>query len=61
MGLPIVFYFYSGISVVSPHMGPLGWPFASADEFPGADSDPLYNSSHIRDLYFRAQSDYKGR
>lgn len=42
-------------------MGPLGWPFASADEFPGADSDPLYNSSHIRDLYFRAQSDYKGR
>jgi len=50
-----------GVSIVSPHMGQLGWPFASADEFPGAENDPLYNSEHIRDLYFRAQPNYEAR
>jgi putative glutathione S-transferase len=58
--MPSIF-FHPGVTIVSPHMGSLGWPFASADEFPAAETDPLYNSKHIRDLYFRAQSDYQGR
>ena len=42
-------------------MGGSGWPFASADAFPGADVDPLYNAQHIKDLYFKANPDYGGR
>ncbi|KAI0367382.1 glutathione S-transferase [Pilatotrama ljubarskyi] len=49
------------VSVVSPHMGEHGWPFASADAFPGADVDPLFNSQHVKDLYLRAKPDYEGR
>jgi len=49
------------VSVVSPLMGSNGWPFASADKFPGADVDPLYNAQHVKDLYFRADPDYGGR
>ncbi|RDB28046.1 Glutathione S-transferase omega-like 2 [Hypsizygus marmoreus] len=48
-------------TVVSPHMGTHGWPFASVDKFPGADVDPLYNSDHVRDLYLKADPDYGGR
>ncbi|THH12710.1 hypothetical protein EW146_g7441 [Bondarzewia mesenterica] len=50
-----------GVSVVSPHMGDQGWPFASADKFPGADVDPLYNAQHIKELYLRANPEYSGR
>ncbi|KAI6168366.1 glutathione S-transferase [Pisolithus thermaeus] len=49
------------VTVVSPHMGENGWPFASADPFPGADIDPLYDSNYVRDLYFRADPNYGGR
>ncbi|KAH7923082.1 hypothetical protein BV22DRAFT_1036761 [Leucogyrophana mollusca] len=49
------------VSAVSPHMGEHGWPFANVDPFPGADVDPLYNSSHVKDLYFRADPNYGGR
>ena len=49
------------MSVVSPRMDPNGWPFANIDEFPGADVDPLYQSSHIKDLYFMANPDYNHR
>jgi len=42
-------------------MGKHGWPFASVDEFPGADVDPLYNSEHVKDLYFKAEPNYSGR
>ncbi|KAJ8474123.1 hypothetical protein ONZ51_g7423 [Trametes cubensis] len=49
------------VSVVSPHMGAHGWPFASADAFPGADNDPLFNAQHIKDLYLRVNPDYEGR
>ena len=42
-------------------MGANGWPFANIDEFPGADVDPLYQSSHVKDLYFRANPDYNQR
>lgn len=42
-------------------MGTDGWPFASADPFPGADVDPLYDSKHVKDLYLRADPNYSGR
>jgi len=49
------------VTVVSPHMGTQGWPFAKVDKFPAADVDPLYDSEHVKDLYFRADPDYSGR
>jgi len=49
------------VTVVSPRMGSLGWPFAQVDSFPGADEDPLYHSEHVRDLYLKANPDYGGR
>ncbi|KAF8182064.1 glutathione S-transferase [Pholiota molesta] len=49
------------VSVVSPHMGANGWPFASVDSFPGATIDPLYQSEHMKDLYFKADPNYGGR
>jgi len=49
------------VAVVSPRMGNLGWPFASVDQFPGADVDPLYKSEHVKDLYLRADPGYSGR
>lgn len=42
-------------------MGEKGWPFASVDEYPGADVDPLYGSEHAKDLYLRADPNYSGR
>ncbi|KAG8949806.1 S-glutathionyl-(chloro)hydroquinone reductase [Tulasnella sp. 419] len=49
------------VSIVSPRMGSLGWPFKKADDYPGANDDPLYGSNHIRDLYFKANPEYGGR
>jgi putative glutathione S-transferase len=49
------------VTVVSPHMGSCGWPFAKSDSFPGAQDDPLYGAEHIRDLYFKANPDFEGR
>ena len=48
-------------TVVSPCMGTDGWPFASVDQFPGADVDPLYQSKHMKDLYLRADPNFHGR
>lgn len=42
-------------------MGANGWPFANVDKFADADVDPLYNSEHVRDLYFKADPNYSGR
>lgn len=42
-------------------MGENGWPFASADAYPEADVDPLYNYQHVKDLYLKADSNYGGR
>jgi glutathionyl-hydroquinone reductase len=42
-------------------MGPDGWPFASADDFPGADKEPFYGFKHAKELYFKAEPDYSGR
>ncbi|KAJ7211177.1 glutathione S-transferase [Mycena pura] len=49
------------ITVVSPRLGPNGWPFGNIDEFPGAEPDPLYNSSYIPDLYLRADPNHATR
>jgi len=49
------------VTVVSPRMGPHGWPFASVDAYPDADADPLYQAEHVKDLYLRADPDYAGR
>lgn len=49
------------VTVVSPRMGENGWPFASADAYPEADVDPLYNYQHVKDLYLKADSNYGGR
>ncbi|KAH9478681.1 Glutathione S-transferase omega-like 2 [Psilocybe cubensis] len=49
------------VTVVSPHMGAHGWPFAQVDPFPAADEDPLYKSQHVKDLYLKADPDYSGR
>ncbi|KAF5379139.1 hypothetical protein D9615_006087 [Tricholomella constricta] len=49
------------VTVVSPRMGTLGWPFANVDNFAGADIDTLYNSEHVKDLYFKVDPDYQGR
>ena len=48
-------------SVVSPRMGPSGWPFASVDPFPGADMDPNHNAEHVKDLYLRVDKSYAAR
>ena len=42
-------------------MGSDGWPFANADEFPGATTDPINGAKHVKDLYLSVQSDYDGR
>lgn len=51
----------SAVTVVSPRMGDRGWPFASTDEYPGAEVDPLYGSEYVKDLYLKAEPSYVGR
>ncbi|KAK3936839.1 glutathione S-transferase [Diplogelasinospora grovesii] len=39
-----------------------GWQFPStSSEYPGADPDPLFGSKYLYELYFKADSEYKGR
>ena len=52
---------FAAVTIVSPRIGPNGWAFGSVDKFEGAEEDPLYQSAHIKDLYFRADPDYSGR
>jgi putative glutathione S-transferase len=42
-------------------MGQNGWPFASADDFPGADKDPHNNAQHIKDIYLKIDPDMTAR
>ncbi|KDR80201.1 hypothetical protein GALMADRAFT_62390 [Galerina marginata CBS 339.88] len=49
------------VTVVSPRMGPHGWPFAQVDPFPAAGEDPIYKSEHVKDLYIKADPTYGGR
>jgi len=54
---------FIGVDVVSPHMGSDGWPFANADEYPGATKDSLHGDEvrHVKDLYIKVKPDYEGR
>lgn len=52
---------FISVSVVSPRMGSDGWPFANADPFPAADTDPLNNAEHVKDIYFKAEPNFQGR
>ncbi|KAL0058130.1 S-glutathionyl-(chloro)hydroquinone reductase [Marasmius tenuissimus] len=50
------------VTVCSSRMDSKGWRFDDADpDFPGSELDPLYGSSHIRDLYFKAEPNFNGR
>ncbi|KAF7302873.1 Glutathione S-transferase [Mycena kentingensis (nom. inval.)] len=49
------------VSVVSPRMGTSGWAFANVDAFPGADVDPLFGASYIKELYLRADPEFSSR
>jgi putative glutathione S-transferase len=42
-------------------MGSNGWPFASADSFPGAGKDPHNNAQHIKDIYLSIDPEMKAR
>jgi len=61
MGKKVDLTSHPAVTVVSPRMGDRGWPFASVDEFPAAEIDPLYGSEHVKDLYIRAEPSYSGR
>ncbi|KAK2742903.1 S-glutathionyl-(chloro)hydroquinone reductase [Myotisia sp. PD_48] len=46
------------------HLGEKGWRFATSDDnLPGENVtvDPLNNHSHLRDIYFSVDPEYKGR
>ncbi|KAL8396777.1 hypothetical protein RB594_003747 [Gaeumannomyces avenae] len=55
------------VTVVKPYPkgndnGWPGWRFpTSADEYPGADLDPLFGAIYLHDLYFKDDPQYKGR
>jgi len=49
------------VTIVSPRMGADGWPFADVDNYPGAETDPIYASKHVRDLYLKADPNYQAR
>jgi putative glutathione S-transferase len=46
------------VTVVNPVQTAQGWGFGG---YPGADADPLHGSSHLHELYTRADDDYTGR
>ena len=37
------------------------WPFSASDPFPNADVYLLYGTQHVKGLYLKARSEYKGR
>ncbi|AHC99404.1 glutathione S-transferase family protein [Leisingera methylohalidivorans] len=47
------------VSVVHPHMLGEGWTFETDDH--GATGDTLFGSSHMHQIYTRADSEYTGR
>lgn len=61
MLVPLISRVPIAVTVVSPHMGAHGWPFASADPFPGAENDPIHNAQHVKDIYLKVQPDFDGR
>ena len=49
------------VTVVSPRMDALGWPFANVDPFPGAELDHLNHADHLKDVYLKVAPQYKDR
>ncbi|KAF8315038.1 glutathione S-transferase [Clavulina sp. PMI_390] len=51
------------VTIASPYFGEFGWSFGSGAvaPFPGTQADPLYDTKHTRELYFKANPDYSGR
>lgn len=47
-----------GMSVVNAFMGKDGWTFHAGD---GVIADPIFNATHLYDIYTAAQADYTGR
>lgn len=43
------------MTVVDPHMGEDGWPFAESDP------DPLFGAKHLREIYLHADERYTGQ
>ncbi|ORT52228.1 hypothetical protein ST37_02530 [Vibrio sp. qd031] len=46
------------VTVVNPELTTQGWGFGG---YPGADSDPLFDSTYLHEIYTRTDSDYTGR
>ncbi len=46
------------VSVVEPFLGSQCWAFG---DYPGSDNEPLYNYTHVHQLYSHAVSDYTGQ
>ena len=46
------------MSVVNPIMGDEGWTFNAGE---GVIPDPIFNATHLYDIYIAAQADYTGR
>lgn len=51
------------LTVVSPLISPRGWVFkkAATRHVEGADDDPLYDATHLREFYFKTDPEYSGR
>lgn len=54
---------FLSIDVVKPYpKGDEGWRFpTSNDEYPGATIDSLYHSRFLHEIYFKSDSEYKGK
>ncbi|KAM5543481.1 hypothetical protein V8D89_002732 [Ganoderma adspersum] len=50
-----------GVTAVSPRLTADSWAFAKVDPFPGTDDDPLYGAAYLKELYYKANPEYKGR
>ena len=46
---------------MSPRLDSEGWPFANVDPYPGAEVDPLYGASHMKDIYLKAEPNYNAK
>lgn len=46
------------MSIVNALMGDEGWTFAAGE---GVIADPIFNATHLYDIYIAAQADYTGR
>ncbi|KAG5461196.1 MAG: hypothetical protein BJ554DRAFT_6645, partial [Olpidium bornovanus] len=49
------------VSQVDPVMGEQGWSFSDPEKFEGCNPDPLYGAQYLRDIYYKADPDYRGK